>query len=456
MKKHISLPHIALSLSCAFTCIALAASVLVLHTQTRATVHASAGHSAFPLQLAHPQYWYAGHAAVGMQLTCQSPAATSRCFTPQQIHRAYHLSPLYAAGLTGRGHSIVIVDAFQSPTLRHDLGVFDHTFGLNDPTLHIFAPDGLAPFNQKDPVQVSWAAEITLDVEWAHAIAPGASINLVLANPLRAQTLSDFLLSMLRATAFAVQNNLGEVVSQSFGGNEACVSPQVLQLQHKVFAVAIDKHMTLLAASGDRGAAQINCAFTGFVKGVSTPASDPLVTAVGGTTLNVSATVGTYLGETAWVGSGGGLSTIFARPLFQQSIVGIVGNHRGLPDIAYDGDPRSGVLVVWSSSGQGKNLAFAFGGTSIGSPQWAGITVLLNQAMGKRIGFLNGVLYQLGKGPASPLHDIVNGTNTFMGKVASGALVIVKGFTAAKGWDPVTGWGTPDAANLVHLLVGLV
>jgi subtilase family serine protease len=293
-------------------------------------------------------------------------------------------------------------------------------------------------------------------VEWAHAIAPGASINLVLANPLRAQTLSDFLLSMLRATAFAVQNNLGDVISQSFGGNEACVSPQILQLQHKVFAAAIDKHMTLLAASGDRGAAQINCAFTGFVKGVSTPASDPLVTAVGGTTLNASPATGTYVGETAWVGSGGGMSTIFARPLFQQGIAGIVGNHRGLPDIAYDGDPRSGVLVVWSSSGQGKNLAFAFGGTSIGSPQWAGITVLLNQAMGKRIGFLNGALYQLGKGPASPLHDIVNGTNTFMGKVTSGVLVIIKGFTAAKGWDPVTGWGTPDAANLVHLLMGPV
>lgn len=460
MKKRLSLSHIALSLVCTLACMMFAAaSVCVLHTQSQAAaVHASSGLSTFPLQLAHPQYWYAGPATGGMQMTCQSPGAMARCFTPAQIQHAYRITPLYTTGLTGRAHSVVIVDAFQSPTLRHDLAMFDRIFGLSAPTLHIFAPDGLVPFNPRDAMQVSWAAEITLDVEWAHALAPGASIDLVLANPLGAHTLSDFLLSMLRATAFAVQNNLGDVISQSFGGNEACVSPQILQLQHQVFELATNKHMTLLAASGDRGAAQVNCAFTGFVRGVSTPASDPLVTAVGGTTLNANAATGTYLGEAAWVGSGGGLSTRFARPLFQQGIANIVGNHRGLPDIAYDGDPHSGVLVVWSSSGQGKDLVFAFGGTSIGSPQWAAITVLLNQAMGKRLGFLNGVLYRLGMSNhvVVSLHDIVNGTNTFMGKGATGALVLVKGFAVAKGWDPVTGWGTPDATNLVLRLPHLV
>ena len=456
MKKHSTVLGAALLL----VCIVLAASVLVLHTPTQQSAHASSGSATFPLQLAHPQYWYAGPAAVGMQLACRSVTATSRCFTPQQIHRAYRISPLYAAGLTGRGHSIVIVDAFQSSTLRHDLTVFDRVFGLSDPMLHIFAPDGLAPFNPRDSVQVGWAAEITLDVEWAHAIAPGATINLVLANPLRtphANTLSDFLLNMLRVTAFAVNNDLGDVISQSFGGNEACVSSQVLQLQHKIFEIATGKHITLLAASGDRGAAQVNCTFTSLVKGVSTPASDPLVTAVGGTTLSASATTGTYMGETAWVGSGGGLSTVFARPLFQQGIMSIVGNHRGLPDIAYNGDPRSGVLVIWSSSGQGKDLAFAFGGTSIGSPQWAGITVLLNQAIDKRIGFLNGALYRLAmsKGAVSALHDIVSGENTFMGKV-NGALVTVTGFTAQRGWDSVTGWGTPNVTEFLLLLPHLL
>ena len=414
-------------------------------------------HASFAVQLAHPRYWYGGAAAMGMQLACQSPTAQARCYTPKQIQQAYDIAPLNAAGLNGKGHTIVIVDAFQSPTLRHDLAMFDRIFGLNDPKLRIFAPDGLVPFNPKDPVQVSWAAEITLDVEWAHAVAPGAAIDLVLSNPtknINGNSLSAFLLNTLRATSFAVQHNLGDVISQSFGGNEACVSKQALQAQHQVFQAATAKGITLLAASGDRGAAEINCAFTSFAKAVSTPASDPLVTAVGGTTLNASMTTGTYMSETAWVGSGGGFSTAFARPTFQQGIAAIAANQRGVPDIAYNADPRSGVLVIWSSSGQGKDLAVVFGGTSAGSPQWAGITTLLNQAIGKRVGFLNPVLYRAGKSAAAPqtLHDIVAGSNTFNGKDANGALVTVNGFSAQKGWDPVTGLGTPDVTKLIQLI----
>ncbi len=428
----------------------------ILYLQTKSLAHASpAGHN-FTLDMAHPQYWSGGAAAVGMNLGCQSPAAAARCYTPQQIQNAYHVTPLLTAGITGAGHTIVIVDAFQSPTIRHDLQMFDRVFGLKDPTLRVLAPDGLARFNQKDPVQVSWAAEITLDVEWAHAIAPGAAIDLVLSNPAKdpgANTLSGFLLNLLRATSFAVNNNLGDVISQSFGGNEACMSMQALQAQHRVFQAAVAKHITLLAASGDRGAAQVNCAFTTFTRNVSAPASDPLVTAVGGTTLNANATTGAYIGETAWVGSGGGFSTVFPRPAFQQGVRGI-GSQRGVPDIAYDADPRSGVLVVWSSSGQGNDLAVVFGGTSAGSPQWAGMTVLLNQMMGKRIGFLNGALYRLGKSAlnAQSLHDITMGMNNFVGKDANGLAVAVRGFDAGKGWDPVTGWGTPNVAGLVMLL----
>lgn len=394
---------------------------------------------------------------MGMQLACQSPKATARCYTPQQIQQAYDIAPLNKAGITGKGHTIVIIDAFQSPTIRHDLAMFDRIFGLNDPTLRIFAPDGLAPFNPKDPAQVSWAAEITLDVEWAHTIAPGAAIDLVLSNPtknINGNTLSAFLLNILRATSFAVQHNLGDVISQSFGGDEACVSKQILQIQHQVFQAATVKGITLLAASGDRGAAEINCAATSFVKAVSTPASDPLVTAVGGTTLNASTTTGQYMGETAWVGSGGGFSTVFARPTFQQGIPAIATNQRGVPDIAYNADPRSGVLVIWSSSGHGKDLAVVFGGTSAGSPQWAGITALLNQTLGKRIGLLNTVLYQVGKNAATAqtLHDITSGNNTFIGKDANGALVTINGFPTQKGWDPVTGLGTPDATKLIQLI----
>ena len=436
----------------------LVSGVLFLQSKSSAFAVSAYHHNRpFALQLAHPQYWYGGLAAVGMQLPCQSPTAAARCYTPQQIQTAYDISSLHAAGITGKGHTIVIVDAFQSPTLRHDLRMFDHVFGLGDPVLRIFAPDGLVPFNVQDPVQVSWAAEITLDVEWAHAIAPGAAIDVVLANPTRdpkANTLSGFLMNIARATAFAVNNNLGDVISQSFGGNEACATPQSLQAQHRIFLAAAAKRITLLAASGDRGAAQIDCTFSTFVKGVSTPASDPLVTAVGGTTLKANATTGAYGGEAAWNGSGGGFSTVFARPTFQQGVSGILGNRRGVPDVAYNGDPRSGVLVIWSSSGKGKNLAVVFGGTSAGSPQWAGITVLLNQVLGKRVGFLNNMLYRIGKSALAThaFHDVTTGTNTFIGRNAQQALVTVSGFSAHTGWDATTGWGSPDVAHLIKLV----
>jgi len=451
--------HYVISFAVVLTIVAMLIGTLYFQ---RSTTFVHAANTTYTTQngiqrLARPHYWMAGPAAVGMQLPCQAQNAANRCYTPQQIQKAYNIAPLLAAHTTGLGHTIVIVDAFQSPTIRHDLALFDKVFGLNDPELHIIAPDGLAPFNAQDQTQVSWAAEITLDVEWAHAVAPGAAIDLVLANPtkdLHANTLSGFLTNILRATSFAVTHNLGDVISQSFGGNEACASAQALQAQHKVFQAAMAKGITVLAASGDRGAAEINCATTTFTRNVSTPASDPLVTAVGGTTLNANVQTGAYIAESAWKGSGGGLSTVYPRPAFQQGIQGIVGNRRGMPDIAYNGDPKSGVLVVWSSSGQGKDLAVVFGGTSAGSPQWAGITVLLNEVLGKRVGFLNPVLYHIGmSATAAPLnlHDISKGNNTFTAKNAKGVIVTIKGFAAAKGWDAVTGWGTPNVMHLVTM-----
>ncbi len=447
-----------ISLAIALTLLSMIASTLYLQ---RNSTFAHAEHTGqtthnLAFRLARPHYWMAGPAAAGKRLPCQTQNAANRCYTPQQIQKAYNIAPLLAAHTTGLGHTIVIVDAFQSPTLRHDLALFDALFGLKAAKLNIIAPDGLAPFNPKDAAQVSWAAEITLDVEWAHAIAPSATIDLVLANPTKdpnANTLSGFLLNILHATSFAVTHNLGDVISQSFGGNETCASKQALQAQHKVFQAAIAKGITMLAASGDLGAAEINCTSTAFTKSVSTPASDPLVTAVGGTTLNANATTGAYMTEVAWNGSGGGLSAVYPRPTFQQGIQTIIGNQRGVPDIAYDGDPKSGMLVVWSSSGRGKDLAVVFGGTSAGSPQWAGITVLMNEVLGKRVGFLNPVLYRIGSnGATESLHDITQGTNTFTGKNANRVTVTIKGFTATEGWDAVTGWGTPNVANLVMLV----
>src|SRR5262249_47035556 len=150
----------------------------------------------------------------------QSQAAP-RCYSPQQIRQAYGVQALLDKGITGKGRVITIIDAFQDPAIRQELHMFDQLFGLKDPQLNILAPFGLTPFNPKDKAQIAFAGEIALDVEWAHAMAPDATINLVLAN-VKQQTLQGELTALLQATSFAVGHNLGSSISQSFGISESC------------------------------------------------------------------------------------------------------------------------------------------------------------------------------------------------------------------------------------------
>jgi len=274
--------------------------------------------------------------------TCQvvnlSPGVT--CYDPYQIRHAYNIDKLIAAGFTGSGKTIVIVDAYQSPNIVKQLNTFNSFYGLpnmnglggpNNPSLGTFsqvAPDGLTPFVPGDPSMTGWAEEISLDVLWAHAIAPGASIVLVLA---RSNSDPD----ILSATKYAVDNHLGDIISQSFGENESCMDPSLLAQQHQVFADATMKGMTLLASSSDYGSAQFTCAGSSVVLAVSIPASDPLVSAVGGTELHAARyclaslgcnpstnpAPGTYEGEIAWnegaIGygaTGGGFSVVYDEP----------------------------------------------------------------------------------------------------------------------------------------------
>jgi subtilase family serine protease len=215
--------------------------------------------------------------------------------------------------------------------------------------------------------------------------------------------------------------------------------------------------MTLFASSGDDGAAQPTCDGSSFFLSASTPASDPFVTGVGGTHLAADPQTGTYLGETAWNdsygASGGGLSVIYPRPNFQQDLV--QRKSRGVPDVAYNGDVNGGVLVVWSSSGSGSNLVFIFGGTSAGSPQWAGIIALGNQLAGHRLGFLNKAIYRIGESGSytRAFHDIVIGNNTVVETDSSGKPVTILGYATQRDWDPVTGWGSPNVARLLPLLI---
>ncbi len=394
--------------------------------------------------------------------TCQVVGLSSgvTCYDPYQIRHAYGIDTLIAAGFDGGGKTIVIVDAFQDPYLVGDLNDFNSFYSLPslnglggppDSSLGTFtevAPDGLGPFD------IGWAEEITLDVEWAHAIAPGANITLVLAK-------SNSDADILSATKYAVDNDLGDVISQSFGENESCMDPALLAQQHQVFADATMKGITIFASSGDSGAAQANCDGTAAVKAVSSPASDPLVTAVGGTELDAarycltslgcdpatSPVPGTRLGEVAWnefalgIGAtGGGFSLVYDEPSYQQGTIH-GGKQRGVPDVSYNAAVEHGVLVRLFGNW------YLFGGTSAGTPQWAAILGIADQRAGYNLGFINKALYHIGQAKShysTSFFDVTSGNNSAPG---------VPGFNAGPGWDPTTGLGSPSTVQLVDYLI---
>jgi subtilase family serine protease len=180
------------------------------------------------------------------------------------------------------------------------------------------------------------------------------------------------------------------------------------------------------------------------------------VTGVGATSLTASQPDGAYQSETAWNdefgSSGGGFSKLFARPAYQNGFVPSSG--RGVPDISYSGDVNNGLLIAWSQ-GDPANTGdiFLFGGTSAGSPQWAAIIALADQNAHHRLGFINTDLYSLARSHnSSVFHDITTGSNTVSLTDTSGNLVNITGFPAAKGWDAVTGLGTPNVAHLLQFL----
>jgi subtilase family serine protease len=412
--------------------------------------------------------------------TCQRGLSVGQCYDPFQMRHAYQIDTLISAGFDGTGQTIVIVDAFQNPALATQMATFDALYGLPAVSLTQYAPDGLTPFIVGDPNMTGWAEEISLDVEWAHAIAPGAKIALVLAK-------SNSDADIVSALKYAVDNNLGSVISMSFGENESCVDPAILAEYHDVFAAATQKNITLFASSGDDGAAQTTCDGNSWVKAASSPASDPLVTAVGGTELRAAdwpqvctdsttcpspnPVPGTYQSEIAWnegppfgdfqanfgstIATGGGFSVLFDEPPYQKGTDGLHGGkQRAVPDVAYNAAVLHGVLTRLDIPGVPPGM-YRFGGTSAGSPQWAAITAIANQKAGGRLGFLNKAIYQIGKNkaPSGSFHDITDGTNSAVEFDSSGNPVTVIGFDAGIGWDATTGTGSPIASSLVDDLI---
>ena len=405
------------------------------------------------------------------QVVNVSPART--CYDPYQMRHAYGVDTLISGGFDGTGKTIVIIAAFQSPNIILQQNTYNSFYGLpslnglgGSPSSSLgtftqLAPDGLTPFDPTNAEMGRWAFEISLDVEWAHAIAPGANITLVLAK-------SDQDTDILNATKYAVDNNLGDVISQSFGENESCVDPSILAQRHQVFADAIAKNITIFASSGDLGATQLSCDGSSLVLAVSSPATDPLVTAVGGTELHaaryclavvgcdptMNPAPGTYEGEIAWNepsvpgATGGGFSVLYGEPSYQKGTIH-GGKQRGAPDVSYNAAVFNGVLTYLNVPGQPAGF-YLFGGTSAGSPQWAAILAIADQKAVNNLGFINTAMYHIGQAQShytASFHDVTSGDNSFLG---------ITDFAAEPGWDAATGLGSPTADQLINYLIQFV
>jgi subtilase family serine protease len=245
-----------------------------------------------------------------------------------------------------------------------------------------------------------------------------------------------------------------EVISQSgmgqdFSlGEDSWTSAEVATMS-SALEYAAARRVTVAAGSGDEGV--LGNGSSTPVKEVILPSSDPLALEVGGTSLTASPVTGAYISETTWntpsSGSGGGFSHLFARPAYQDGVPGI-GATRGVPDVAADAEGSTGMALAFSAPGGSYELIGA-GGTSAGAPFWAGLIALADQEAGHPLGFVNPAIYRIARGPLyrKAFHDITTGNNT----VALNGVTIT-GYQTRPGWDPVTGWGTPDAQVLIPLL----
>ncbi|PCE29093.1 S53 family peptidase [Burkholderia ubonensis] len=347
----------------------------------------------------------------------RASTATVAGLTPALARHAYGFD---AIANQGDGMVVAIVDAYDDPRIESDLGVFSNAFSLPPCTTSNGCFTKVYAHGSRPRGDAGWSLEMSLDVEWVHAIAPKAKIVLV-------EAASASFNDLMAAVDVAVQRG-ASVVSMSFGGNEFSGES------------GFDSHfgapgITFVASSGDSGT------------GTEYPAASPNVVAVGGTTLSTDR-YGNYVGEAAWSGSGGGVSSGEAEPAGQAAWPIPVAGKRGVPDVSYDANPSSGFAVYDSVTYQGQSGWFEVGGTSAGAPQWSALVAIANSlraAAGKaRLSGTYDALYAAGKTAyGSNYHDVTTGTNGNCGAIC----------TAAGGYDYVTGLGSPVAPSLVQALV---
>jgi subtilase family serine protease len=397
------------------------------------------------------------------------------CFTGIQLEEHYGLPALYAAGLNGAGKTIAIVDSYGSPTITTDLHRFDRQLGLPNPTLRIIQPAGaVPPYDPTNATMVNWAFETTLDVEMAHSMAPGANILLVETPVAETEGMTGFP-QMIHAENWVINHGMADVISQSFGATEETFpSATSIYNLRRAYTSAYDHQVTVLAAAGDNGATNAyrdgTCCYATAVN--SWPSSDPLVTSVGGTQVHAAAdgTIEPVADDTVWndpnsildgdptdpttcCAGGGGLSSVFPIPAFQNPVHKVVGTQRGTPDISMSAAVNGAALIYTSFGGNPVGWSLV-GGTSESSPLFAGIVAIADQKAGHDLGLLNFKLYDLLRKTDSGLVDVTQGNNSLVFDDAHnhGALTTVTGFAAAPGYDLASGLGTIWAPTFIASL----
>jgi subtilase family serine protease len=428
------------------------------------------------------------------------------CYEPFQLQRAYNLAPLYSRGIEGQGETIVIVDAFGSPSIASDLQTFDAQTGLpNPPSFRVITPAGPITTNPTNCASVyspypapdlcsdyyGWTDETSLDVEWSHVMAPEANILLVETPMSETEGIYGFP-QIVEAENYVIDHHLGDVITQSFGATEQTfTSPSQIYSLRSAYFNAARHGVTVLAASGDDGATDEVCnpasgcadpdndICCSTSRAIDWPASDPLVTAVGGTQLHLdaegdrtapdsvwddlSSTVGVTGPVYTWGAGGGGHSTVFSRPPFQDGVAGIVGDSRGTPDIAMSA-AVNGAVDFYDTTDPSVAGWGIVGGTSEASPLFSGVVALADQVAGHSLGYLNPALYAMAQsGVPDGIVPIFHGHNTFTfcqaadvesndSCASSSDLVTVPGFHANGYYNDATGWGTVNAAVFVPAL----
>ncbi len=327
------------------TLVAIAASTLALTSGLITTNANAAGQGSEHRAVCGPQGVDAmrchAQVVVGADHNTPSTASSPSGLSPSQIKSAYGFS---TSSTIGAGKTIAIVDAYDDPTAENDLAVFSSQFGLPACTT---ANGCFKKVNQSGGTKYprsnsGWALEISLDVQWAHAIAPGASILLVEAN------------SANSADLFAAEDYASThatYVSNSWGGSESS-SESTWDSHFQTPGVSY------FVSSGDSGLP------------AQYPSSSPYVISVGGTTLTFNSN-GTLASETGWASGGGGCSAYESATAAQAAFESLCGTKRATPDVSLDADPASGVSVYDSTRYNGQTGWYVVGGTSASSPMWA-------------------------------------------------------------------------------------